>query len=505
MDRTKPTTKSANVMTYNKTLKYSRGYFTVVTLLLALSLAACDSVTDLTPQSELTEANYFRTAEDIDNAVVGIYAHYASKLPADWYLMEFPTDHLHISEYRSVAGLNSLGNLDFDPANSRFSSFWQNAYNGIFRANSVLDNIDNPEDYRGGQRAQLEAEAKFMRALYYFDLVRGFGGVPLVTTRLTVEESQNTGRASESEIYSQIITDLEDAIDGLPAPDNISAGRANVAAAHALLGKVHVYLEDWSNALTHLERVDDYGYELEEDFATLFSLEGASNNNEFIFQMNYIENVVGHSLCAAFVPYQGAEGINDAGREDALISWSLHKKFEEEDSRKDVTVTEYWKNPASDEDEEWYPYASKFAIPYPDRSSCGLTLPVLRYADVVLLRAEALYHSGSETEALAELNRVRERAFGDDSHNYADASNFMDKLMEERQLELAFENERWFDLVRTGRFMDELAVHERIYNPSTGEGTTVNYDVQPYKARWPIPQHEIDQALPGVLEQNEGY
>lgn len=490
-----------------ETMRYSK-CFTAALLLLALSVGAChDSVVDLQPESELTEANFFETRDQIENAVLGVYSHYQDKLPQDYYLMEFPSDHLHISEYRLIEGLQPIGNLNFDPGNDRFTSFWQNSYNGIYRANSVLDNIDVPDDYLGNERAQFEGEAKFMRALYYFDLVRAFGGVPEITSRVSIDEARSTPRASEEEIYGLIISDLEDAIDMLPTPGEATVGRASVAAASALLGKVYVYQEQWNDALTHLNRVDDFGYELEDDFATLFTVDGSEDNSEFIFQMPYVENVDGHTLSTHFVPYSGAEGIVGSGDEVALPSWALHKKFEDEDSRKDVTINEEWQNPGSDE-VEWYPFVGKYAVPHLFRTS-GLDLPVIRYAEVLLLRAEALHRSGSDADALNELNRLRERAFGDDSHNYSSAgeggTSLMDKIMLERQLELAYENERWFDLVRTGRFLEVMQVHEREYIPSSGTVTTSTYDVAEYKARFPIPQHEIDQADSGVLEQNPGY
>ncbi|SMO62708.1 RagB/SusD family nutrient uptake outer membrane protein [Fodinibius sediminis] len=495
---------------HNRMMKYNRYFVAAMLGLLTLSWSGCeDSVVNLTPQSELTEANYFKQANQINDAVVGIYSHYQSKLPNDWHLKEFPTDHLHISTYRFITGLNAVGELAFEPSNPIFSSFWQNNYNGIYRANSVLANLDNPQDYQGSEKQQYEGEAKFMRALYYFDLVRAFGGVPEVTSKISVNESMEIPRSSEEEIYSLIISDLEQAIELLPRPENTDLGRANKGAAAALLGKVYVYRENYSEALNYLESVADYGFQLEENYADLFTIEGSGDNDEFIFQMNYIENIEGNPLSSDFVPYDGAAGITSSGGEVALLSWSVHKLFEEEDSRKDVTVNEYWAHPSSPDQEEWYPFVGKYAVPHPPNSS-GLDLPVLRYGDTVLLMAEANYFEGNITQALENLNSIRERAFGDASHNYtlADISTeeqFMDKLMLERQLELAFENQRWFDLVRTGRFMEALQEHERNYNPETGQATTVTYDVQPHQARFPIPQHEINQANPGVLEQNEGY
>src|SRR5690606_2844773 len=146
-----------------------------------------------------------------------------------------------------------------------FRNFWQASYNGIFRANAVLANLDNPQDYTGNIKGMLEGEARFMRALFYFDLVRGFGGVPAITDILSVSEAQATPRASIEEIYALIVNDLQAAISLLPMPEDTANGRASQGAAVALLGKVYIYLEDWANAYEYLNMVSDYNYALEED------------------------------------------------------------------------------------------------------------------------------------------------------------------------------------------------------------------------------------------------
>lgn len=476
----------------------------------SLCLASCnDLILDLTPQSELTEANFYKKAKDMEGAVIGIYSSYQSRKPRDWSLLEMPTDNIHRTGYFNIGGLDELNNLAFSSENPLFASFWQTTYNGIFRSNAVLSNLDAPTDYVAGQREQLEGEAKFMRALFYFDLVRMFGGVPKVTTVLSVEQSRTTPRSSREEIYDLIISDLNQAISQLPDPGRIATGRANKAAATALLGKVYVYLEDWENAKINLNKTDAFNFKLQDDFASLWTLEN-EDNSEVIFAMKYTESTNGHPLSTDFLPYFGVSGIAPRGNENVFPSWSLHKRYEAEDSRKEATITEYWKSPVSPPGESaiWYPYVSKFAVPHPANSS-GLDIPVLRYADVILLKAEALYHLGQPDQALAELNKVRARAFGNSSHNYAlsdisDQESFIDKLLLERQLEFALENERWFDLVRTSRFMTTLKQVERYYNITDKVAQVVNLEPQPYHKLFPIPNNQIELA-PGILTQNEGY
>src|SRR5690606_754447 len=193
------------------------------------------------------------------------------------------------------------------PQNDILRNFWQATYNGIFRANSVLINLENPEDYTDNEKSQYEGEARFMRALFYFDLVRVFGGVPLVTTVLSVEETKNVSRASADEIYNLIKEDLIAATDLLPEWSSTVSGRASKEAAMALLGKVYVYTEEWDLANNMLDQVIGAGFELLSDYGNLWK-EEFEDNNEVIFAMKYIANDNGHILSRDFLPYFAADG-----------------------------------------------------------------------------------------------------------------------------------------------------------------------------------------------------
>ncbi len=184
------------------------------------------------------------------------------------------------------------------------------------------------------------------------------------------------------------------------------------------------------------------------------------------------------------------------------------KKFEDGDSRKYATITEYWKAPGTNDTEEWRPYVSKFLAQ--NAASSGLDIPVLRFADILLLKSEALYHLDKKEKALIELNKVRIRAFGNSSHNYSISNidskeKFVNIILLERQLEFAYENQRWVDLIRMGRMQNVLSEIEWGYNPKTGQAQIVKFDVKPHFTIFPIPQDEIDLFNPGVLDQNPGY
>lgn len=479
-----------------------------IALLALVTVFYSCNVVDLEPISTLTEANFFKTSDDMDRAVLGVYSRYQSRMPRDWTLFEMPTDYLYMSSYRFIGGLEAINNLDFQPQNDILRNFWQDTYNGIFRANSVLNYLDTPEDYTGNEKSQYEGEARFMRALFYFDLVRVFGGVPRVTTVLTIDETKNVARSSADEIYGLVKEDLLAAIDLLPERTGIAKGRASKEAAMALLGKVYVYTEEWEQANTMLDQVIGSGFELMDNFGDLWK-EEFEDNNEVIFAMKYIANDNGHGLSRDFLPYFGVEGYSSSsGGEVALPAWSAMKVFLDQDSRKDATFTFYWRSPGSEEEKAWRPYVSKFIAQ--NASSSGLDLPVLRYADILLLKSEVGYRLGDVEGALDALNQVRSRAFKGDEFNYtiadiSDPEDFLDKLLLERQLELAYENQRWTDLIRTGRMQSVLSEVEWSYNPATGEAQKVQLDPQPNQVLFPIPQHEIDQSDPGVIEQNPGY
>jgi starch-binding outer membrane protein, SusD/RagB family len=484
-----------------------------ILLIISITLSGChDSLLNPIPESVLTESNYYNTSNDINLAVLGIYNRLQSRKPSDYQILEVPTDNLYLSANTLIEGTPEMDMLSVNATNPLIASFWEATYNGIFRANAVLTNIDKPTDYKEGERAQFDGEAKFMRALFYFDLVRLFGAVPNVTSILSVQEAVNIGRSPEDEIFTLIIEDLEAAVNQLPAKASIDNGRANKAAALGLLIKVYVYLQEWDKAKSELDRFfSEFGstFGLLNNFDALWKV-ASENNQEVLFSLNYIDGSNGHNLSTAFLPNSGVIGIASRGNEIALPSWSLHKKYLEEDTRKKATITEWWIPPNTPNVPAiWYPYVNKYAIPHTQGQS-GLDLPILRYADIVLMNAEVLSHLGQYQEGLNEINKIRERAFGNSDHNYSTTDingeeDFLELLFLERQLEFAYENERWFDLKRSGKFQDIMAEEERLFNYSSQQPVKITLKPQAYMTLFPIPQRQIDQSTTGALTQNQGY
>lgn len=494
------------------TSKFAR--FVLLTIVGGFFTISChDQLLNPEPSSVLTTANFYNSASDINVAVLGTYNRLQSRWVRDYIVLETATDNMYAEYYATTNGLDQIELLDISSDNHEVNVFWQNTYNGIFRANSVLNNLDRPDDYQANQREQYEGEARFLRAHFYFDLVRTFGGVPKVETIQTIAEAKDVPRSTEEEIYSLIIDDLTDAVNLLPGPDGIEHGRASRAAAEALLGKVYVYRDNYSQARGYLENVlNNYSYDLVDDYGDLFNID-TEMNSEAIFSLAFLQGTNDHNLSHIFIPNEGLFGYSNRGSRITRPTWDLHKRFHEDDTRFENTMWEYF-IPASgsaDDEPTWYPFFSKFLVPNLGGSSSGLDLPILRLADVILLYSEVLYDQEGPEQALLQLNRVRERAFGDDSQNYtladiATADDFIDVLLEERRFEFVLENERWFDIVRMDRLVDILGGElEAQYNPSTGSALIQQVNAEPHMRYFPIPREQINISSPGVMHQNPGY
>lgn len=495
-----------------KAMKKIRSIYIAGLLMSSVVLTSCESLLlNPVPESVSTNTNSFSKAKDLEMAVYGTYQRLQSRVPNDFILMEVPSDNMFAEYFATAPGLDAINTLDVTPLNNQINLFWQNTYNGVFRANQVLSNIDNPTDYTDGFKDRLVGESKFLRAYFYFDLVRIFGGVPKVTEILGISSAAQVARVSENEIYDLVIEDLTDAANKLP--QTAVQGRATKGAALALLAKVQVYRQNWPAAKTLLERLtsNEFSYDLVPDFGSLFEV-ATEVNTEAIFSMPYIEGTNGHTLSYILLPNGGVKGYSNTGSRVGRPTWDLQKAFEPGDTRFAETIEEYallW-NSTSPNDAFWWPYFNKWRVSLNTASSSGLDIPLIRYADVVLLHAEVLHKLGENEKAIAELNKVRARAFKSTSKNYkmedfTSSEQIMDKILHERRLELACENNRWFDLVRTGKFVEKLQSVDAEYNPSTGQAVKVVREAKEYMKYFPIPWEQIQLSGEGVLTQNQGY
>jgi starch-binding outer membrane protein, SusD/RagB family len=486
-------------------------------LCIALAVAmqpSCKKFIDYKPVDDyqITADDYLKTADDYQKMVIGTYS------PLQWIWADVVIGDV-ASDNSVAGGENATDQLGFQQIddytivanNSYLIEAWKSCYEGINRTNYLQEN-KGKLDFTG--KDALYGEVYFLRAYYYFELVRLFGDVPLfVDKRLTVAESGTFGRTPKADVYAQIEKDLTDAIAVLPIT-NPQKGRITKYAAQALLGKVLLYENKFDESAAILENVVSGPFSLVTNYGDIF-LQGGENGSESVFEIQYsnispfydwsnpgrgqgnlavqvcgIRNLTGNS------PYGQGWSTN-------LPTADLANAFAAGDTRKAVTVLdiEAYKtaNPSSNITYLTAPYKNtglynQKYLPRKGETSGQVELNYLnnfrtiRFADVLLMAAEANNRAtaANDTKAQDYLNRVRRRAFGDNNHDIASTSaGLKQAIWDERRLEFAMEGDRFFDLVRTGQAATKIAGFV------TGKNEL-----------FPIPQQEVDIS---GLPQNPGY
>jgi hypothetical protein len=465
--------------------------FIAIMLVSCLALVSCKkSFLTLTPQSQVSENVFYRNTADISNAVTGAYMPLQTLyfgvapnlVPYFPTLMEARGDN--IEDLNPGANAGTEFNIDRFLAkadNVDIGNAWGAIYNGISRCNHTLQHLDvvtNP-----ALKAQFEGELKFLRALHYFNLVRLWGPVPLVLSPVSANEAKAFRRNSVPEVYAAIEADLT-AAAGLLPPTYANAadlGRATQGAAKVLLGKVYLTEGKYAQTVSTLGELvtagNSYGYSLLPNIADVFS---ANNkiNAEVVFAVRYNKTIVnqGHALPVYF---------NQPGLDPKLVS-----SYETADARKDLlsTVTLDANNK---------PVKKYQDVFDPNNKSLGNDFIVLRYADALLMYAEAQNEIAYSRDVFIHLNNVRSRAGASVYAESAlpDQAAFRKAVLAERRLELPLELHRWFDLVRTNTAIE--ALQSSGLTPIT---ITANHYL------YPIPQSELDLSTnKSGFTQNPGY
>jgi starch-binding outer membrane protein, SusD/RagB family len=470
--------------------------YNIIAITLALSVASCVSI-DEEPESFITEDQFYKNDQEATSAVNAVYNGLNSSTHTLYNRLiqigtEMATDDYQAGPRARNAHVRALSGLTHDASNDRMLELWRQSYDVINRANVAIDKIEaNANFLTPGLGSRLINEAKFIRALLYFNLVRWFGGVPLVLHTSTLQqEDLNVAKATEEEVYAQIISDLQDA-EALPAPSEYTAkdvGRATSGAAKALLAKVYLTREEWSKAAQKAKEViDSKWYGLFEDFAHVFDV-ATKNGKEHIFSaqfkgyFNFYGNMLGGTAAPNEVP-----GIN-GDYADALNKASkLYENFADEDKRKPVTFVTQLASPVNGNVYTFEPHLHKYYDPTtpaaPGESSKNT--PILRYADVLLIYAEAVaMATGPDADAYAAIDEVRERAGLPLLSGTAPGltkEDFREVVFEERRKEFVYEYQRWFDLARRGATYYVARLH--------AAGKT---NAAPRHIHFPTPQREID-------------
>jgi len=478
---------------------------------LTISLSSCQKFTDLDPISDATSDNAYTTLQEAEAGLTGAY----DALQAEYYVWDNIIFSDIISDNYYAGGDNpeifAVDLLGITPTNSRLFNNWTQLYSGIMRANTVLDKvptIDDPQLDENGRRTQILGEAYFLRALHYYNLVKMFGGVPLVvSTESTSKGEYRIPRATEAEVYQQIITDLEQAAASLPDrfSDNNdeNKARATKGAANALLAKVYAQKadRDYNKVLEYCDAVinSPAGYQLLTNFADLF--DGSHYNNaESIMEVQYVGSTEGNFGPQMALPPSLS---GDTWRKFVTPSHDLVNAFDSEsdDIRKNSSILfeqvswldEYWGNQANSS----IPFAYKW------KSASGWASTnrqyVIRLADVILLKAEALNELGRAAEAREALNLIRQRVNLPASQASTQAE-LRTAILKERRLELCQEGQRWDDLKRLGLAVETM---NNLNEIDLRTNQRVDYGMTENKLLLPIPQQEINRNP--ELTQNPGY
>lgn len=485
-------------------------------VLAAFFTAGCNKTIDLTPDDQIAVTQYYKTPLDIDNALIGTYANLREIYNGYWRMTESPSDNTRTYAENDI-DVGPFDKFTWLANNTTIADAYRTGYRTIAAANIVLGRVGGVIYTDAAQKNRTIAEAKFLRALMYFNLVRYFGDVPLVLKELTSEaEAYTYTRTPAAQIYAQIEKDLTEAAPNLLATTlttagvpTANAGRATTGAAKALLGKVYLQQKKWAPAATVLgEVINSNIYSILPDVNNAFGL-GNDNNAEIIFAAQYAStgNAEGNSYVHSFVPQPstGITGVTgNSGNSGTLDLWNA---FEERagstataplyDLRKAAFIAQYNAGALT------YFYAKKFVYPVTSPNEGANDWPILRYADVLLMYAEALNNTGRTADAIPFVNQIRQRGGLSPKLLTMSADETQLSIEKERRIELCFEGQRWYDLIRWGKAISTMQAFKTAYTANDPLNAQIDIVGKEYKLLYPIPTRELQ--LNTQLTQNPGY
>ncbi len=477
---------------------------------------SCDDPIDLEPISDIGTDRFYQNTEQVNLAVVGIYSSLQLKQLDEWIVTEMRSDNTQLSDRNSENANIPYRQLDrfvSNPLNEFTASYWRASYKTIGLSNNVLENLAVVTD--PDLAIQYEAEARFLRGYSLFNLVRLYGGIFVITETVTPQEARNLERKSIEEAYAVILEDLEFAYANLPANfTGNQIGRATKWAAGVELGKALLSQRDASSN-TRAEVVlrdvaTQSGGRLLPNYSDVFS---ANNeyNEEIFFAVRYQSGLVGlgSPFPNLFAPVQSGNAVVFGnGRSFNSPTRGMVDIYESNDPRRDINLaTQYIKTNGDIETADIF--ITKYNSTFSNEFDSPNDWVISRYADAILLLAEAINeNNGAPTgEAIGYLNAVRNRA-GQGDIPASQVGSFFDfklALEVERRKEFAFENQRWFDLLRTNRAVVVMNNHfatDPQYNDPTAPFFSTP-PIQEFQTLLPIPQYEID--LNPSVAQNIGY
>ncbi|UZR97377.1 RagB/SusD family nutrient uptake outer membrane protein [Chondrinema litorale] len=498
----------------------------ILLIVSTFSMYACkdEFLTNL-PETVVSAEDFYQTESDFEQAVIGMYVPlrtlFGSGL-ADygaWAMGEMRSDNtifIYNQANRGYADREYVDQFVDDANGGAVANKYENNYILIGRANQILQTIDDA-DFDQTQKDNFKGQALFMRSFAYFDLVQYFGDVPLVLAPPTSYEETANPRVATETIYTQIIEDLTLAAELLPASADQDAGFVASGAAYTLLGNIYLVLEEWANAESTLLQVT--GYSLLDDYAAIFDPSN-KNNAESIFEIQYTDDPTASSasnFAYNFLPILSDPGVIEGfpnGSSNSYAGWNIPTPemvaaYEEGDLRLDASVGFY-----TGDGYENIPYVKKYVHGADIAPNTNDDWPVYRYAEVLLMIAEAKNEQG-KGDALDYLNMVHAHTrTGLEAITTTDQAELRELILHERRIELAFENKRWLDLVRTDNAVEVMTAHfaniladpVTYYYPEGVDPVSGSYQMSTDRLLFPIPQREIRvNSEISQDDQNPGY
>lgn len=478
----------------------------IVLLVLALSALffnACESDLNVLPQDKISKDDFLtnkKYAAEVVNSAYNQMLNFEMYSFAWIGITSITSDDADKGSSDGDAGTDKdkLDKLAFDPTLRSFNDIWKQRYAGIYRCNEGIYYLGQVE-LEPVLKARFIGELKFLRAMFYFDLVRCFGGVPVIADKIDFKNANIVNqvvytRKTKEQTYQQIENDLKDAIVALPVQyGSADVGRATKGAAQGLLSKVYLYQQKWNDAFNMAGNVISSGkYSLLPNYADVWR-EVGENGPESLFE---IQATLGKGV-NGYTDVQSGRGTPDHGWGFNSPSTNLANAYESGDKRREATIiftgqvlwdgfqtpTSGWTNPRYN----YKAHQSRTAESWDDnKGETAKNVRLLKYSDVLLIRAESAFQSGNTIEARTQVNKIRIRAGLDTLTTVT-----LNQIYKERRLEMAMEHERWFDIVRTGQASAAMTAVGQVF-------------IQGKHELYPIPEEQITLSK-GLLTQNPNY
>ena len=481
-----------------------------------LSMSSCNHLLDVDPYTFSSGDSYYQDEAQVLRAVNGAYSTLQVLYTSDFNaLTEMRADNTNYQYDETDRGVQQREEIDeflINSSNNYVNTAWANLYNIVQQTNVILTRIQDVSFAEEELKQRYIGETKFIRALAYFHLVRLFGEVPLHTQEIAnPSDAFSEGKGTVDEIYSLIINDMKEAASVLPdSYGKNDAGRVTKGAALTLLGEAYLTRKQYQEAADVLTEVTTLGYSLMSNYGDCFS-PNHKNNAESVFEIQYDQAIEGENSNFIFMfgPRNAKmQLVGFAGNLSGtnIPTPSIYHAYESGDLRRDESIEMFDdpSNAAFQEAEAFdgkIPFIKKFYhAPYIEDGRSHENWPVYRYSYVLLLLAEAINESGSGNP-YAHLNAVRERA-GLAALSGLSQAELRTAIAQEQRVEVAFENHRWFQLLRTDKAIEVMTAHGEEEKTRLSRLSNASYNIQPFKLLFPIPQREVQ--VNGIT-QNEGW